>query len=698
MPSSWDITHSRFGEIEGSARRMHAGPMKVTPTEMNAYFDPAVDPTSNTGNAKAESRAFGDIDPHLIWRDAATPASRRFDDVYYSDDGGLAESRHTFLAGNGLPDAWVGRDCFVIAETGFGTGLNFLATWQTWRRTAPAGATLHYLSVEGFPLTTAQILTCLAPWPELTHLANELAAVYPPIHDGFHRVWLEGGRVVLTLLIGDVASVLPEAEARVDAWFLDGFSPARNPEMWTPEIFTEIARLSAPGATLATYTVARGVRQDLAMAGFQLEARPGFGRKREMLVGKFTAAPLASRIPPWYRPPPAASRDGLVAILGAGIAGCAVAGALERRGKSALLIDRHPSLSSEASGNPLALIAPRVERGRSDAALFHDRAYRMTLASIAATGLDWDARGALRIMHDHEPPTGLWPGAAVSLSADIASERAGIAVGGGGLWYPEAGVIQPKAFADVLARGAEERLSRAVGGVEHDGQAWHVRDDAGTSIIEAETVVVALAGTSTSIAPLDWLPSRVVLGQMSLVPPSEATAALKTTLIWGGYLTPALGGRHILGATHERSGFDPTAWPQPVTMPGHERNHRETPAPVRDLLPEPNSNTWEGRAAFRCTLPDHLPAAGPVVVDDAYLSGFDRLRHGPRGVFPTVPQYHPGLHVMTGLGGRGITTATLAAELMVSQMLGEPWPIERRAALSLAPARFLVRRLRRPSP
>ena len=668
---------------------MHAGPMKVTPSNTNAYYTPSQDDPA--------SRPRGDADPALIWRDAATPASERFGDVYYSSDDGLAEARHTFLGGNGLPQAWTRRGCFVIAETGFGTALNFLATWHAWRQTAPPGAVLHYLAVEGYPLTAEQRAACLAPWPELAPLASELTAVHPPLHDGFHRVWLDGGRVALTLLIGEAAAVLSEAEAKVDAWFLDGFSPARNPEMWSPEVFAEIARLSAPGATLASFTVAGSVRHDLQIAGFSLEKRSGFGRKLEMLTGRFPGPPPASRIPPWYRPPLAASRGGTTAILGAGIAGCAIAQALARRGKPVVLIDRHPGIAAEASGNPTAVIAPRIERGNSDAALFHDRAYRMTLASIDAAGLEWDARGALRVAPDTVAPDRLWPGAAVALDAREASERAGITLDASAFWFSEAGLIDPASLARHFAGEASTRFSRAAVSIDHDGELWHVRGENEAPIAEAETLVVAMAGASVGFAPLSWLPVQAILGQLSLVPETRASRALKATLIWGGYFGPARGGVHILGATHERAGLDPWAWPRPVTSSAHERNFNQTPPAIRRLLSPPESGDWNGRTSARCALPDHLPAAGPVTKVKDFLGDFDRLRDGPRGVFPSTPPYHPGLYVMTGLGGRGLTTAALTAELLVSQMLGEPWPIERRVALALSPSRFLVRGLRRPA-
>jgi tRNA 5-methylaminomethyl-2-thiouridine biosynthesis bifunctional protein len=523
-------------------------------------------------------------------------------------------------------------------------------------------------------------------------LAGDLMAVYPASNPGFHRVWLDGGRVALTLMIGDAAAVLAEAEARVDAWFLDGFSPARNPEMWSPEVFDDIARLSAPGASLAAFTLAEEVRDGLSKAGYTVEKQPGIARKREMLIGRFTGPRPRSRIPPWYRlPPPITGRDGTIAILGAGIAGCAAAHALARRGRRTVLVDRHAGVATEASGNPSALIAPRPEQGDTDGARFHDAAFQMACSSIEASGADWDATGALRLLNGDEADS-----QAPAKSRAEASDLAGIALDIGGQWFPDAGSVDPAAYAGFLGQGATRLFSRKTVALEAGDPGWRLMDASGAPIAEAETLIIAASHGSSDFSPFSWLPLIPILGQLSKVPETPKSAGLSTTLIRGGYLTPSRKGGHILGATHERTGFDPLACPQPVTREAHDWNHQRMPPEIRALLNPPATSDWSGRAAVRCSTPDHLPVIGPVVRESAFLDGFDHLRHGPRGVFPTEPTYHPGLYVMTGFGSRGIMTAALAAELMVSQMLGEPWPVERRVALALAPARFLTRRLGRP--
>ena len=236
----------------------------------------------------------------LEWTESGTPKSRHYDDVYYSDRDGLAESRFTFLGGCGLPEAWAGKRLFVIGETGFGTGLNFLAMVAAWRSTRQPGQRLHYVSVEAHPLGANDLERAHVRFPEIAAESRALRERYPARlpREGFRRLHLDADRVTLDLLIGEAGEALGELEARVDAWFLDGFAPARNPAMWRDEVLGELARLSCRGARLATFTAAGAVRRGLLAAGFQVEKSAGFGSKRERLVGRFRGT-VTTRLPAW---------------------------------------------------------------------------------------------------------------------------------------------------------------------------------------------------------------------------------------------------------------------------------------------------------------------------------------------------------------------------------------------------------------
>ncbi|HDP3375320.1 tRNA (5-methylaminomethyl-2-thiouridine)(34)-methyltransferase MnmD, partial [Pseudomonas aeruginosa] len=247
----------------------------------------------------------------LDWDENGQPLSRAFGDVYFSRHSGLNETRHVFLATNRLAERFAALgdgEVLCIGETGFGTGLNFLCAWQLFERVAPAGARLEFVSVEKFPLAAADLRRALALWPELAPWSEALLDQYLAVHPGFQRLAFAGGRVGLTLLLGDALECLPQLDARVDAWFLDGFAPAKNPDMWSPALFAELARLSAPQATLGTFTSAGFVRRGLIEAGFAMQRVPGYGQKREMLGGTYQGPP-ANAGKPWYaRPAPHAGR------------------------------------------------------------------------------------------------------------------------------------------------------------------------------------------------------------------------------------------------------------------------------------------------------------------------------------------------------------------------------------------------------
>lgn len=215
--------------------------------------------------------------PVLDWR-GDLPVSTRFDDPYYSLENGLAETRHVFLRGNGLPERF--RDGFHIAELGFGTGLNLLAALALWRATGQAGR-LRFTSFEAFPLAADEMIRAQEAFPELAGLAAELA---PRWQEGAQR--FETADLVFTLIEGDARETLPAWDGRADAWFLDGFAPARNPELWGEALMAEVARHMAPGATAATYTAAGHVRRAIAAAGLEVTRAPGYGRKRHMTTAR----------------------------------------------------------------------------------------------------------------------------------------------------------------------------------------------------------------------------------------------------------------------------------------------------------------------------------------------------------------------------------------------------------------------------
>jgi tRNA 5-methylaminomethyl-2-thiouridine biosynthesis bifunctional protein len=408
-----------------------------------------------------------------------------------------------FLAGNGLPGRWQGRDAFVVLETGFGLGLNFLATWDAWRRDAARPRRLHFVSVESRPFGRDDLATALRPFEELAPLADELTRAWPEPLAGFHRLPFSSGRVILTLLLGDAHEMLPQLEARADAFYLDGFAPARNPGLWSPAVVRELARLAAPGATLATWTVAGGVRAALADAGFHVEKRPGFAAKREMLVG---AREGGGAKPPVQRH---------AVVVGAGLAGTLTAERLAARDWRVDLLDARPARSAAAVGlvRPIANVRDAVNARLSRSAFLYALQHYGGLER-EGYALQWNPCGVLQVAADDEEARrfeaiatsqGYPAGFLAYVDAARAREIAAREIRRGGWWFPRGALVSPDslAMASLARAGArvERAMDRQVERIEREGRSWRALDADGRVIAEAPILVLANAADAKRLLP-----------------------------------------------------------------------------------------------------------------------------------------------------------------------------------------------------
>ncbi len=291
-----------------------------------------------------------------------TPCSAVFDEAYHRTDDALGQVRHTFLGGNRLPERWRGREAFVIVETGFGLGLNFLATWAAWRDDPQRPARLHFVSVEKFPFRVQDLRHCLEAMlvlPGMTQLAplvQKLCDVWPGPVAGWHRLEPAPG-VVLSVGFGDFFDLMPSLRAGADAFYLDGFTPEKNADLWTPNVFKTLGRLARDGATLATHTAVEAVRRDLIGAGFQVAPRAGHGGKPDVLAGDYAPPYRMRRYDPPTVPPQRA-REAIV--VGAGMAGAAMVRRLVARGWRVRLFERAQAPGTAASGNPAGVFHPQL--------------------------------------------------------------------------------------------------------------------------------------------------------------------------------------------------------------------------------------------------------------------------------------------------------------------------------------------------
>lgn len=612
-----------------------------------------------------------------------TPYAPDYGDVYHSADGGPGQAEHVFLHGNDLPGRWRGRSRFVILELGFGTGLNFLATWAAWRKDPAACARLHYVAVEKHPFLADDLARVHARWPQFAPLAQTLRARWPVLTPGVHRLEFADGRLTLTLAFGEAERLLPRLSLRADAFYLDGFDPKKNAELWSATLLTRLARLAAPGASLATWCVAGSVRTALAEAGFRCDKRPGYGRKREMLAGSLDRpTPPASSLP---------ERHALV--IGAGLAGSAICQRLAARGWHLTLLERHTTPAREASGNLAGIVRPLVSRDDNLAARLTRAAYLASLRAWSALEPPprWAPCGVLQIARDarhaalqaeavqrHAYPEDYvrW------LDRAEAAALVGWPLAQGGWLFPAGGWANPPSVcARLLERcGAalDTRYGVEVAALEHRDGLWQALDGAGRILAAAPVVILASGTGALWPAQAPALPLRRVRGQVSHLPAAQLPD-LRLALCREGYVTPPVDGWVCVGASYD---FDAEALPRAESHAGNLLR-------LAQILPGAEAHftaeTLDGRVGFRSVAPDRLPVVGALPA----------MRPQDREIrLADIPRL-PGAHVLGGLASRGLTWAWLAAELLASRLEDEPLPLETDLVDALDPARFLLRALRR---
>ncbi len=638
------------------------------------------------------------VEPAELAFDSGVPYSRRYGDVYASRDGALGQARHVFLGGNALPLRWARREQFVVLETGFGLGTNFLATWQAWRDDPGWPRRLHFVSVERHPLAAAD-LQRVAPEP-LQPLAAQLAAQWPLPLPGLHRLTFDDDRVVLTLALGDAAGVVPQLALGADAFFLDGFAPERNPEMWSPPLIKALARLARPGATLATWCTARGVRDALAASGFVVGRRPGFGHKREMLVARFEPRWRMRR----HEPPLPRAGDRQALVVGAGLAGCSVAQALARRGWQVEVLEAGDAAASGASALPWGLLHPQVSPDDNRLARLTRAGFLLGVRQLAQLRREmaeplWHERGVLQQATDDAEgdrmrraidrlgiptPFARW------LDGEAAARQIGVTPQRGGLWFAGGGIVSSRRWCRAMLDAGADRIALRTGApaarLSRDEHGWSVEDEGGRSLASAPVLVVAAALASARLVGLQFAPLRPVRGRISLLRPQDLPA-LCAGLAGDGYAVRAPDGTVRVGASYEFAPAEGEAAGCASAGEIHRGNLQRLSRLIVDPGPVETTGMFDG---LRCVSHDRLPLAGPVADEATSLAEAQRLRGAQLADLPR----RAGLYASFALGSRGLTLAPLAAELIAAQLEGEPWPVERDLAKAIDPGRFLLRRLR----
>ncbi|WP_350335963.1 tRNA (5-methylaminomethyl-2-thiouridine)(34)-methyltransferase MnmD [Coralliovum pocilloporae] len=551
--------------------------------------------------------------------------SEQFDDVYFSAEDGLAETRYVFLDGNHLPEAFGGTQHFIIFETGFGTGLNMLSAWALFEETARPDQRLDFISVEKYPLSRAQIRDALHHWQgAFGEKLSRLLALYPLRVPGPHKLYLTD-KVTLTLWFSDVDDALASTDVPVDAWFLDGFAPKKNPDMWSDNLFQQMARLSHAETTYATFTAAGQVRRGLEEVGFSVDRLPGFGRKRHMIRGRFQKG----------KPRVMVTSPRSIAIIGGGLAGTALAWHACKRGASVSLYEAGPSLASGGSGGRLGMINPKLTARPSIESEYFTSAYA----------------NALRVLSDLPDVDFSMPGNHhLRLDAGKARKFDGyinnlgwhadhIHLEGEDLVFPDGGCVSPQKVCARLSEGADVHLNSRV----------EMLDE-----LNEDLIILAVGHRVRDLfsnAPF----VNPVRGQVSWIRPRNGR---RRNLCFGGYLTPECSdGFHVLGSTFA-SGFDETD----VREDDHLANLERYNTLVKPEVPLTRDDVTGGWAGVRAVCRDRMPLVGS-------LSGNRVL-------------------VSAAHASHGIMSSLMAADILMSQSFGEPVPARGRILAAIAPYRF----------
>ena len=601
-------------------------------------------------NASFALTSHGFAAAEIDWAPGEPPRSRIYGDIYHSRDDGLAESRTVFLEGCGLPLAWTGRRHFSVGELGFGAGLNIVALLDLWRLHRPPNGHLHIFSVEAHLMTADDAARALSAWPEVAQTAALLLARWPRPIPGFQRLALDSIGATIDVAVMEVGEALTSWSGAADAWFLDGFSPALNPQMWRREVIRLVYARSADGARLASYTVASQIRRDLAEAGFEVQRKPGFGRKRMRLE--------ATR--PGHRTdelPPAR-----VAIIGGGIAAASLSRAFANLGVDPRIVVG--SSRKSASTGPAALVAPRLDAGRGAAAAFFTQAFQRAVDLYGNLPCSIIARGALQLAtkteDDHRFATltanGMFDPARTRLTTQDESSALLGEAAGNGITFDEAVVVEPARVLDAWlgasTSGTVDSIHRSAGG-------WSLGLSDGDQI-EADVVIIASGYASKALAP--ELDVGAVRGQASWT--GGASPPLAT--LAGGY---AIGTRHgvMFGATHDRGD---------IGVDERDEDHARNLSTLEGILPKLaeriSGAPLAAHVGTRATTRDFMPLAG-------------RLSE------------IPGLFVLSGLGSRGYCLAPLLAEHVAALALRVPSPLPVAAAALVDPERFSRRKARAPN-
>lgn len=646
-----------------------------------------------------------------------TPVSDKFDDVYFSNQDGLAETHYVFLEGNQLWERWVNYQeaHFVIAETGFGTGLNFFAVttlFREFRQKHPDSPLkrLYFTSFEKYPLPLDALQQAHLAYPQFSHLAQHLQQNWLNPIQGCYRFHFD--ETTLDLWFGDVAENLPQLgdymNGKIDAWFLDGFAPSKNPDMWNEQLYQQMFRFTKPQGTFATFTAASAVRKGLENAGFNIKKRKGFGKKRECLSGQKTHEKLTALSTPWFHSQPANLNKQDIAIIGGGIASLCTAISLVKRGAKITIYCEAEQTALNASGNKQGAFYPQLSDDNERNIRFYIHAFAYghqflqwaiqqqiefehEFCGVALCAYNNKTESKLNKITELNLPSDLYQ----SLSQTELSEKVGLPLPFGGSFIPQGAWLAPRqlvqhAFAFLEKQGVQIKTLQKVTALSQTENGWQITTAENKTFCH-EVVVLANGHKLTEFEQTQKLPLYPVRGQVSQIPTSEKLLKLKTVLCYDGYLTPVDQAKtsHCIGASHVRDN---------TTREFSLTEQQENQQKIQQNIPEEWTKEVDtsgnlARIGVRCSVRDLTPMMGAVPHFSAQQTQYQNLFNLRRRKQPIEQaENYPNLYLIGALGSRGLTSAPFLGETLASLIYGEPLPMSEDLIHNLMPNRSWVRR------
>ncbi len=644
---------------------------------------------------------------NLTWSDDGRLYNADYDDVYFQPADGIAESKYVFLDHNQLDYRFsnLKKRHFTIAETGFGSGLNFILAAELFLKTAKPDQMLHFISFEKHPIKKEDLAKIYQSWPEYQHICDDILQHYPIPVPGFHDVMLCHRRLRLTLCYGDITDLLPDVVGSIDAWFLDGFAPAKNPDMWSDHLFSQMARLSHSGTSFATFTAAGFIRRGLIDHRFDVTKVKGFGKKREMMIGTYKDVTSPKPAEPLYQPVQAeALVEKKITILGAGIAGCSVAYALSKRGIPCTIIDATSHAGMETSGNPIGVLYPNLTADENPMGQYYRHGFQFThhiLTTLGYDQADFTKSGVLHMadtdklvtryqnIADYYQDT---PEMVQYVDDATASQIVGIPIDKSCLYYPNGGYLSPQKFCRSLISAFSDKITakfdQNITKVAKKGNKWQLEIE--KSAKNHETDILIVTNNAKNVIFNELLPfnTRKIRGQVSFVPENSFSSDIKTVICQNGYIPPAVNGVHYAGATFDTENITDLS----LSDADHTQN-LEMLFNIHANLSYQVSDCTGGKVGVRSTTLDKLPYIGAVpnfTALHAYAETCDITNPRSQKNAPMM-DYHDGLYMSVGFGSHGMGTAPLAGEIIACQILGETIPFPHSLLKHVMPQRFVLR-------